>query len=139
MATMTYREALNAGLDEELARDDSVFIMGEEVAEYDGAYKVTKGLLDKYGDRRLVDSPISELGFTGLGVGAAMVGLRPVIEFMTFNFAFLAIDQVINSCGTCRGGSSTSPSCFAAPTVRRCSWALSTRRPARPTTSTPRG
>jgi pyruvate dehydrogenase E1 component beta subunit len=97
MQTLTYRDALNQGLDEELARDDSVFVMGEEVAEYDGAYKVTKGLLEKYGDQRLVDTPISELGFAGLGVGAAMVGLRPVIEFMTFNFAFLAIDQVINS------------------------------------------
>ena len=96
MAVMTYRDALNQALDEELARDDSVFVMGEEVAEYDGAYKVTKGLLDKYGDRRLVDTPISELGFAGLGVGAAMLGLRPVIEFMTFNFAFLALDQVLN-------------------------------------------
>lgn len=96
MAVMTYREALNQALDEELARDDSVFVMGEEVAEYDGAYKVTKGLLEKYGDKRLVDTPISELGFAGLGVGAAMLGLRPVIEFMTFNFAFLALDQVLN-------------------------------------------
>jgi pyruvate dehydrogenase E1 component beta subunit len=97
VADMTYRDALNAALREELERDDSVFLMGEEVAEYDGAYKVSKGLLEEFGDRRIVDSPISELGFTGLGVGAAMVGLRPVIEFMTFNFAFLALDQVINS------------------------------------------
>jgi pyruvate dehydrogenase E1 component beta subunit len=96
MAEMTYRDALNQALDEELARDESVFIMGEEVAEYDGAYKVTKGLLDKYGDQRMVDTPISELGFTGLGVGAAMLGLRPVIEFMTFNFSILALDQVLN-------------------------------------------
>ena len=96
MAEMTYRDALNQALDEELARDESVFVMGEEVAEYDGAYKVTKGLLDKYGDQRLVDTPISELGFTGLGVGAAMLGLRPVIEFMTFNFSILALDQVLN-------------------------------------------
>jgi pyruvate dehydrogenase E1 component beta subunit len=94
---MTYRDALNAALREELKRDDSVFLMGEEVAEYDGAYKVSKGLLEEFGERRIVDSPISELGFAGLGVGAAMVGLRPVIEFMTFNFAFLALDQVINS------------------------------------------
>ena len=97
MAVMTYREALNEALREEMARDPDVFLMGEEVAEYDGAYKVSKGLLAEFGDQRVVDSPISELGFTGLGVGAAMAGLRPVIEFMTFNFAFLAIDQVINS------------------------------------------
>jgi pyruvate dehydrogenase E1 component beta subunit len=97
MAVMTYREALNEALREEMERDPDVFLMGEEVAEYDGAYKVSKGLLDAFGDQRVVDSPISELGFTGLGVGAAMAGLRPVIEFMTFNFAFLAIDQVINS------------------------------------------
>ncbi len=97
MATMTYREALNVALREEMARDPDVFLMGEEVAEYDGAYKVSKGLLDEFGPMRVVDSPISELGFAGLGVGAAMVGLRPVIEFMTFNFAFLALDQVINN------------------------------------------
>lgn len=97
MAVMTYREALNQALSEEMERDPDVFLMGEEVAEYDGAYKVSKGLLDQFGADRVVDSPISELGFAGLGVGAAMAGLRPVIEFMTFNFAFLAIDQVINS------------------------------------------
>ena len=96
MAVMTYREALNEALREEMERDPDVFLMGEEVAEYDGAYKVSKGLLEKFGDRRVVDTPISELGFAGLGVGAAMAGLRPVIEFMTFNFAFLALDQVIN-------------------------------------------
>ena len=97
MAVMTYREALNAALREEMQRDPDVFLMGEEVAQYDGAYKVSKGLLAEFGDRRVVDSPISELGFGGLCVGAAMAGLRPVVEFMTFNFAFLAIDQVINS------------------------------------------
>ena len=97
MAMITYREALNQALAEELERDDSVFLMGEEVAEYDGAYKVSKGLLEEFGEQRIVDSPISELGFAGLGVGAAMVGLRPVIEFMTFNFSILALDQVINS------------------------------------------
>jgi pyruvate dehydrogenase E1 component beta subunit len=97
MAVMTYRDALNAALREEMARDPDVFLMGEEVAEYDGAYKVSKGLLAEFGDRRVVDSPISELGFGGLCVGAAMAGLRPVVEFMTFNFAFLALDQVINS------------------------------------------
>jgi pyruvate dehydrogenase E1 component subunit beta len=97
MATMMYREALNAALAEEMTRDDSVFVMGEEVGQYNGAYKVTKGLLDRFGDRRVVDTPITELGFAGLGVGAAMIGLRPVIEFMTFNFSMLAIDQVFNS------------------------------------------
>jgi pyruvate dehydrogenase E1 component beta subunit len=96
MATMTYRDALNAALREELTRDPDVFLMGEEVAEYDGAYKVSKGLHEEFGPQRVVDTPISELGFAGLGVGAAMAGLRPVIEFMTFNFAFLALDQVIN-------------------------------------------
>ena len=99
MAVMTYREALNEALREEMDRDPDVFLMGEEVAEYDGAYKVSKGLLDRFGEQRVVDSPISELGFAGLGVGAAMAGLRPVIEFMTFNFAFLALDQVINNAG----------------------------------------
>jgi pyruvate dehydrogenase E1 component beta subunit len=97
MAVMTYRDALNAALREELERDPDVFLMGEEVAEYDGAYKVSRGLLAEFGPQRIVDSPISELGFAGLGVGAAMAGLRPVIEFMTFNFAFLALDQVINN------------------------------------------
>ncbi len=97
MPMITYREALNQALAEEMERDDRVFLMGEEVAEYDGAYKVSKGLLERFGERRVVDSPIAELGFTGLGVGAAMVGLRPVIEFMTFNFSILALDQVLNS------------------------------------------
>jgi len=97
MATMTYREALNQALREEMERDPDVFLLGEEVAEYDGAYKVSKGLLEEFGERRIVDTPISELGFTGMAVGAAMAGLRPIVEFMTFNFAFLAIDQVINS------------------------------------------
>ena len=94
---MTYRDALNQALREEMERDDGVFLMGEEVAEYDGAYKVSRGLLGAFGNRRVLDTPISELGFAGLGVGAAMAGLRPVIEFMTFNFSFLALDQVINT------------------------------------------
>ncbi len=97
MAEMTYRDALNAAMCQEMDRDDSVFLMGEEVAEYDGAYKVSRGMLDRYGDQRVVDSPISELGFAGLCVGAAMAGLRPICEFMTFNFSILALDQVINS------------------------------------------
>jgi pyruvate dehydrogenase E1 component subunit beta len=97
MATITIREALNQALREELNRDGNVFLMGEEVAAYDGAYKVTKGLLAEFGDKRVIDTPITELGFAGLGVGAAMGGLRPVIEFMTFNFSILATDQIINS------------------------------------------
>jgi pyruvate dehydrogenase E1 component beta subunit len=97
MATITYREALNQALAEEMERDENVFLMGEEVGLYNGAYKVSKGLLDQFGELRVVDTPITELGFAGLGVGAAMVGLRPVIEFMTHNFAMLAWDQVFNS------------------------------------------
>ena len=97
MAVITMREALNQALREEMQRDESVFLMGEEVAEYQGAYKVTKGLLDAFGPKRVIDTPITELGFAGLGVGAAMVGLRPVIEFMTFNFSILATDQIVNS------------------------------------------
>jgi len=97
MAVMTMRDALNLALREELARDSSVFVMGEEVAEYQGAYKVTRGLLETFGPKRVIDTPITELGFAGLGVGAAMVGLRPIVEFMTFNFSILATDQIINS------------------------------------------
>ncbi|MCW5825914.1 MAG: pyruvate dehydrogenase complex E1 component subunit beta [Gemmatimonadaceae bacterium] len=97
MAVITYREALNQALREEMARDDRVFLMGEEVAQYNGAYKVSKGLLDEFGEMRVVDTPITELGFAGVGVGAAMVGLRPIIEFMTWNFAILALDQVVNA------------------------------------------
>ncbi len=97
MAEITYREALNQALAEEMERDEAVFLMGEEVGQYNGAYKVSKGLLERFGEKRVVDTPIAELGFAGLGVGAAMTGLRPVIEFMTFNFAILAEDQVFNS------------------------------------------
>ncbi|KAF8541884.1 thiamine diphosphate-binding protein [Trichophaea hybrida] len=93
----TVRDALNEALAEELERNDKVFIMGEEVAQYNGAYKVTKGLLDRFGDRRVIDTPITEHGFAGMGVGAALAGLHPVVEFMTWNFAMQAIDQVINS------------------------------------------
>jgi pyruvate dehydrogenase E1 component subunit beta len=97
MAVITMREALNQAIREELLRDDNVFLMGEEVAAYDGAYKVTKGLLEEFGDKRVIDTPITELGFAGLGVGAAMAGLRPIVEFMTFNFSILATDQIVNS------------------------------------------
>lgn len=91
------REALRQAIDEEMARDERVFIMGEEVAEYNGAYKVTKGLLDKWGPKRVIDTPIAELGFAGLGIGAAMTGLRPIVEFMSFNFSFVGADQIISN------------------------------------------
>src|SRR6202142_690997 len=91
------REALRQALDEEMQRDPTVFIIGEEVAEYNGAYKVTKGMLDKWGPERVIDTPIAELGFAGLAIGAAMTGLRPVIEFMSFNFSFVAADQIISN------------------------------------------
>ena len=97
MPVVTYRDALNQALREEMQRDDRVFLMGEEVGVYQGAYKVSKGLLQEFGEMRVVDTPITENGFAGVGVGAAMVGLRPVIEFMTWNFAVLALDQILNS------------------------------------------
>lgn len=118
MAVMTYREALNRALDEEMARDPAVFLIGEEVGEYDGAYKVSKGLLAKYGPARVKDTPISELGFTGLGVGAALAGLRPVVEWMTHNFALLALDQVVNNAAKMRqmsGGQLSVPIVFRGP------------------------
>jgi pyruvate dehydrogenase E1 component beta subunit len=102
MLTLTYRDALNQALREEMQRDDTVFLMGEEVGVYQGAYKVSRGLLDEFGPTRVVDTPITELGFAGVGVGAAMVGLRPVIEFMTWNFALLAVDQLVNSAAKMR-------------------------------------
>ncbi len=97
MAVITMRDALNQALREELQRDEDVFLMGEEVGAYQGAYKVTRGLLQQFGEKRVIDTPITELGFAGLGVGAAMAGLRPIVEFMTFNFSLLATDQIINS------------------------------------------
>jgi pyruvate/2-oxoglutarate/acetoin dehydrogenase E1 component len=97
MAVMTYREALNVALREEMTRDPRVFVIGEEVGLYEGAYKVTQGLLKDFGPKRVVDTPIAESGFTGVGIGAAMTGLRPVVEMMTFNFALLALDQIVNS------------------------------------------
>ena len=97
MSTLSYRDALNQALREEMQRDPNVFLMGEEVGVYQGAYKVSRGLLEEFGPMRVVDTPIAELGFAGLGVGAAMAGLRPVIEFMTWNFAVLALDQIVNS------------------------------------------
>jgi pyruvate dehydrogenase E1 component beta subunit len=97
VTVLTYRDALNQALREEMQRDERVFLMGEEVGVYQGAYKVSKGLLQEFGEQRVVDTPITELGFAGVGVGAAMVGLRPIIEFMTWNFALLALDQVVNA------------------------------------------
>jgi pyruvate dehydrogenase E1 component beta subunit len=97
MRTVQFREALNEAMSEEMRRDANIFLMGEEVAEYHGAYKVSKGMLEEFGPKRIIDTPIAELGFTGIGVGAAMNGLRPIIEFMTWNFAVLAADQIINS------------------------------------------
>lgn len=118
MAELQFREAIKQAIDEEMESDDTVFIMGEEVAEYNGAYKVTEGLLDKYGFRRVIDTPISELGFAGIGVGAAMNGLRPIVEFMTFNFAVLAADQIINHASKARymlGGQVSTPIVFRGP------------------------
>jgi pyruvate dehydrogenase E1 component beta subunit len=97
MQTVEIREAIRQALDEEMTRDSTVFILGEEVAQYNGAYKVTKGMLDKWGPQRVIDTPIAELGFAGLAIGAAMTGLRPVVEFMSFNFSFVAIDQIISN------------------------------------------
>jgi pyruvate dehydrogenase E1 component beta subunit len=118
MAVLQFREAIREAIDEEMGRDERVFIMGEEVAEYNGAYKVTEGLLDKYGFKRVIDTPISELGFAGIGVGAAMNGLRPIVEFMTFNFAVLAADQIINHASKARymlGGQLNTPIVFRGP------------------------
>ncbi len=118
MPEIQYREALNQALAEEMERDANVFLMGEEVARYQGAFKVSQGLLQRFGSARVVDSPISELGFTGLGVGAAMVGLRPVIEMMTWNFAILAMDQIVNNAAKLRhmsGGQLRCPIVFRGP------------------------
>lgn len=118
MPEMTYREAIRQAIDEEMARDERVFLIGEEVGQYNGAYKVSQGLLDKYGEQRVVDSPIVEEGFTGLGIGAAMVGLRPIVEWMTFNFSLMAYDQVVNNAAKMRymsGGQTTMPIVFRGP------------------------
>ncbi len=118
MAELQFREAIGAALTEEMERDDRVFIMGEEVAEYDGAYKVTQGMYEKFGGKRVIDTPISELGFAGIGVGAAMNGLRPVVEFMTFNFAVVGMDQIINNAAKIRymsGGQINIPIVFRGP------------------------
>ncbi len=119
MRTIQFREALREALNEEMRLDPSVFLMGEEVAEYNGAYKVSQGMLDEFGPERIIDTPIAELGFAGVGVGAAMNGLRPVIEFMTFNFSLVAIDQIINSAAkmlSMSGGQYSVPIVFRGPT-----------------------
>jgi pyruvate dehydrogenase E1 component beta subunit len=118
MREIAFREALREALREEMLRDDRVFLMGEEVAEYNGAYKVSQGLLDEFGAKRVIDTPIAELGFAGIGVGAAMNGLRPVIEFMTFNFSLVAIDQIVNSAAkmlNMSGGQVSVPNVFRGP------------------------
>lgn len=119
MRQIQFREALREAMSEEMRRDPSIFLMGEEVAEYNGAYKVSQGMLDEFGPSRVIDTPIAELGFAGIGVGAAMNGLRPIIEFMTFNFSLVAIDQVINSAAkinSMSGGQYTAPMVFRGPT-----------------------
>ncbi len=118
MAIITYREAIRQAMDEEMARDASVFLMGEEVAQYNGAYKVSQGLLEKYGPKRVLDTPITEEGFTGIGIGAAMVGLRPIVEWMTLNFSLMAFDQVISNAAKMRymsGGQVKMPIVFRGP------------------------
>lgn len=119
MREIQFREALREALSEEMRRDENVFLMGEEVAEYNGAYKVSQGMLDEFGSKRVIDTPIAELGFAGIGVGAAANGLRPVIEFMTFNFSLVAIDQIINSAAkimAMSAGQYTCPIVFRGPT-----------------------
>ncbi len=119
MREIPFREALREALSEEMRRDPNVFLMGEEVAEYNGAYKVSQGMLDEFGPKRVIDTPIAELGFTGIGIGAAINGLRPVIEFMTFNFSLVAIDQIINSAAkmmSMSGGQYPVPIVFRGPT-----------------------
>jgi pyruvate dehydrogenase E1 component beta subunit len=129
--TVAFREALNEAMVEEMEKDDRIFLMGEEVGHYDGAYKVSKGMLKKFGERRVIDTPIAEGGFVGVGIGAAMVGLRPIIELMTWNFSFVAADQLINNAAKIRqmsGGQFAAVSFAAGPAAN--SW----RRAAQPST-----
>lgn len=120
MKTLQFREAIAEAMTEEMRRDESVYLMGEEVAEYNGAYKASKGMLDEFGPKRVIDTPISELGFAGVGVGSTMTGNRPIIEFMTFNFALVGIDQIINNAAKIRqmsGGQFPCPIVFRGPTA----------------------
>ena len=119
MREIQYREALREAMNEEMRKDDKIFLMGEEVAEYNGAYKVSQGMLDEFGAKRVIDTPIAELGFTGIAIGAAMNGLRPIVEFMTFNFSLVAIDQIINGAAkilSMSGGQFGAPIVFRGPT-----------------------
>jgi len=119
MRTIQFREAICEAMTEEMRRDESIYLMGEEVAEYNGAYKASKGMLDEFGEKRVIDTPISELGFAGIGVGSTMTGNRPIIEFMTFNFALVGIDQIINNAAKIRqmsGGQFPCPIVFRGPT-----------------------
>ncbi len=120
MRTIQFREAICEAMSEEMRRDKSIYLMGEEVAEYNGAYKASKGMLDEFGDKRVVDTPISEAGFSGIGVGSTMTGNRPIIEYMTFNFALVGIDQIINNAAKIRqmsGGQFPCPIVFRGPTA----------------------
>ena len=120
MKTIQFREAIAQAMSEEMRRDESIYLMGEEVAEYNGAYKASKGMLDEFGEKRVIDTPISELGFSGIGVGSTMTGNRPIIEFMTFNFALVGIDQIINNAAKIRqmsGGQFPCPIVFRGPTA----------------------
>ena len=120
MRIIQFREAVAEAMSEEMRRDPNVFLMGEEVAEYNGAYKASKGMLDEFGPKRVLDTPISELGFAGIGVGAAMNGLRPIVEFMTFNFSMVAIDQIVNNAAKMyqmSGGQFNVPIVFRGPTA----------------------
>ena len=120
MRTIQFREAVCEAMSEEMRRDESIYLMGEEVAEYNGAYKASKGMLDEFGEKRVVDTPISELGFAGIGVGSTMTGNRPIIEFMTFNFALVGIDQIVNNAAKIRqmsGGQFPCPIVFRGPTA----------------------
>ena len=120
MKTIQFREAICEAMSEEMRRDETIYLMGEEVAEYNGAYKASKGMLDEFGEKRVIDTPISELGFSGIGVGSTMTGNRPIIEFMTFNFALVGIDQIINNAAKIRqmsGGQFPCPILFRGPTA----------------------
>ncbi len=120
MKTLQFREAIQEAMSEEMRRDETIYLMGEEVAEYNGAYKASKGMLDEFGAKRVIDTPISEMGFSGIGVGSAMNGNRPIIEFMTFNFSLVAIDQIINNAAKMRqmsGGQFNIPIVFRGPTA----------------------
>ena len=137
MSAITFREALRAAMDEEMDRDDAVILMGEEVGQYNGAYKVSQGLLEKFGPERVIDTPISEEGFTGIGIGAAMAGLRPIVEWMTLNFSLQAVDQIISNAAKMRymsGGQFSVPIVFRGPMAPPNTSGRSIPRPCSPCT-----